>query len=70
MSPLNPKPGDGKQGSLGRALRKMTPRKSSFVNLLKGKGWNTEDLRSKDGLTDHDITSSKTVEISEESHLG
>jgi hypothetical protein len=28
-----------RKGALGRAVRKLTPRKSSFVNLLKGKGW-------------------------------
>ncbi|KAH7088405.1 hypothetical protein FB567DRAFT_441179 [Paraphoma chrysanthemicola] len=27
------------KGAFGRAVRKLTPRKSSFVNLLKGKGW-------------------------------
>jgi hypothetical protein len=25
--------------AFGRAVRKLTPRKSSFVNLMKGKGW-------------------------------
>ncbi|KAH4268213.1 hypothetical protein HBI81_010850 [Parastagonospora nodorum] len=35
-------PTDNK-GSFGRAMRKLTPRKSSFVNLLKGKGWGTGD---------------------------
>lgn len=28
-----------RKGAFGRAVRKLTPRKSSFVNLLKGKGW-------------------------------
>ncbi|KAF2444830.1 hypothetical protein P171DRAFT_359446 [Karstenula rhodostoma CBS 690.94] len=69
LPPLNPKPDDGKQGSLGRAIRKMTPRKSSFVNLLKGKGWNAEDLKSTDGSSDRDLTVSKTFETSEGSHL-
>ena len=31
------------KGAFGRAVRKLTPRKSSFVNLLKGKGWGKED---------------------------
>jgi hypothetical protein len=31
------------KGSFGRAVRKLTPRKSSFVNLLKGKGWGKGD---------------------------
>ncbi|KAF2872137.1 hypothetical protein BDV95DRAFT_635968 [Massariosphaeria phaeospora] len=34
-------------GPISRAVRKLTPRKSSIVNLLKGKGWNkTEDTQS------------------------
>jgi len=41
----------------------MTPRKGSFVNLLKGKGWNGEELRSMDGSADCDLTFS-----SEEDH--
>jgi hypothetical protein len=45
----------------------MTPRKSSFVNLLKGKGWNAEDLRLSDGSTERDLTISKGFETSEES---
>lgn len=28
------------RGAFGRAVRKLTPRKGSFFNLLKGKGWN------------------------------
>ncbi|OAG08123.1 uncharacterized protein CC84DRAFT_1162117, partial [Paraphaeosphaeria sporulosa] len=63
VPPLNAKPEDGNQGPLGRAIRKMTPRKSSFVNLLKGKGWNAEDV------TDRDVTLRKASETSEESHL-
>ncbi|KAF2000122.1 hypothetical protein P154DRAFT_599554 [Amniculicola lignicola CBS 123094] len=31
-----------KQGTMSRAMRKLTPRKNSLVNLLKGKGWNRE----------------------------
>ncbi|KAF2033643.1 hypothetical protein EK21DRAFT_58127 [Setomelanomma holmii] len=31
------------KGAFGRAVRKLTPRKSSFVNLLKGKGWGKTD---------------------------
>ncbi|KAJ4349913.1 uncharacterized protein N0V89_008533 [Didymosphaeria variabile] len=70
LPPLNPKPDDGKQGSLGRAIRKMTPRKSSFVNLLKGKGWNTDEVRSTCGSIDCDSTVTKVFESSKESHLG
>ncbi|KAJ4305162.1 hypothetical protein N0V90_000693 [Kalmusia sp. IMI 367209] len=71
LPPLNPKPDDGisKQGSFGRAVRKMTPRKSSFVNLLKGKGWNKEELISTGGSADHEFTlTTKTFESSEEDH--
>ncbi|KAF2997617.1 hypothetical protein E8E13_004042 [Curvularia kusanoi] len=31
------------EGPVGRAVRKLTPRKASFVNLFKGKGWNRSD---------------------------
>jgi hypothetical protein len=46
--PLHPprkhdNPPTDNKGSFGRAMRKLTPRKSSFVNLLKGKGWGTGD---------------------------
>jgi hypothetical protein len=30
-------------GPFGRAIRKLTPRKASLVNLMKGKGWNKSD---------------------------
>jgi predicted nucleic acid-binding Zn ribbon protein len=30
-------------GAFGRAMRKLTPRKASLVNLMKGKGWNKSD---------------------------
>lgn len=37
-----------RQGPIGRAVRKLTPRKASLVNLLKGKGWNrAEEGHSK-----------------------
>jgi len=29
--------------TFGRVIRKLTPRKSSMVNLLKGKGWKSSD---------------------------
>jgi len=50
------------QGPIGRAVRKLTPRKSSFVNLLKGKGWGTgrEDLKMTDGSTDYDLPSARS----------
>lgn len=35
--------GTNNKGAFGRAVRKLTPRKSSFVNLLKGKGWGKGD---------------------------
>ena len=28
------------KGPIGRAVRKLTPRKASLANLFKGKGWN------------------------------
>ena len=31
------------KGPIGRAVRKLTPRKASFANLFKGKGWNKND---------------------------
>ncbi|KAF3032204.1 hypothetical protein E8E12_001236 [Didymella heteroderae] len=31
------------KGPIGRAVRKLTPRKASFANLFKGKGWNRAD---------------------------
>ena len=31
------------KGPIGRAVRKLTPRKASFANLFKGKGWNRSD---------------------------
>ncbi|KAF2644897.1 hypothetical protein P280DRAFT_546311 [Massarina eburnea CBS 473.64] len=47
LYPINKYQRDGSNmGSIGRAVRKLTPRKSSFVNLIKGKGWNTDDVSS------------------------
>ncbi|KAF2660489.1 hypothetical protein K491DRAFT_60967 [Lophiostoma macrostomum CBS 122681] len=43
-----------RQGTFGRAVRKLTPRKSSFVNLLKGKGWNRENTKPSYGSSEHD----------------
>lgn len=40
-----------KQGAIGRAVRKLTPRKSSLVNLLKGKGWNRNDYEHMGEMT-------------------
>jgi hypothetical protein len=50
-----------KQGPIGRAVRKLTPRKSSFVNLLKGKGWNAgkEDGKMNEGTTEDVMPSAK-----------
>ncbi|KAJ4354925.1 hypothetical protein N0V95_003390 [Ascochyta clinopodiicola] len=37
------------RGAIGRAVRKLTPRKASFANLFKGKGWNrNEDTKPAD----------------------
>ncbi|KAF2687426.1 hypothetical protein K458DRAFT_362190 [Lentithecium fluviatile CBS 122367] len=66
LPPLNNrKHGDAtpKQGPIGRAVRKLTPRKSSFVNLLKGKGWGTdrENVKMTDGPADSTLPSAKSV---------
>jgi hypothetical protein len=42
-------PATDNKGSFGRAVKKLTPRKSSFVNLLKGKGWGKGD-EAQDGF--------------------
>ncbi|KAF2791487.1 hypothetical protein K505DRAFT_248859 [Melanomma pulvis-pyrius CBS 109.77] len=42
---------DNRQGPIGRAVRKLTPRKSSLVNLLKGKGWSKTE-----GIAEHTTT--------------
>lgn len=47
-----PKAGEGGGGAWGRAVRKLTPRKASLVNLLKGKGWN----RVEGSHSTHDLT--------------
>ncbi|KAF2712622.1 hypothetical protein K504DRAFT_531686 [Pleomassaria siparia CBS 279.74] len=54
MPPPKRKPDDDlKQGAIGRAVRKLTPRKSSFANLLKGvKGWNKTE-----GIAEHPVSS-------------
>ena len=31
------------KGPIGRTVRKLTPRKASFANLLRGKGWSRTD---------------------------
>jgi hypothetical protein len=47
-----------KQGPLSRAVRKLTPRKSSLVNLLKGKGWNrVDESKPENGLGEFDLFS-------------
>jgi hypothetical protein len=46
-------------GAFGRAMRKLTPRKASLVNLMKGKGWNKSDeARSGDAFEHNQETSS------------
>jgi hypothetical protein len=49
--------GTNNKGAFGRAVRKLTPRKSSFVNLLKGKGWGKGD----------EVKPPETIEQDEES---
>jgi hypothetical protein len=50
-----------RQGPISRAVRKLTPRKSSLVNLLKGKGWNRpEEMRPYHGWGERDPTLSLT----------
>lgn len=55
-----PKHAGGGGGAIGRAVRKLTPRKASLVNLLKGKGWNRNEEST------HDLT----IGSVEESLLG
>jgi hypothetical protein len=38
-----PEDQDTQKGAFGRAVRKLTPRKSSFMNLVRGKGWGKGD---------------------------
>jgi hypothetical protein len=59
-----------KQGPIGRAVRKLTPRKSSFVNLLKGKGWNTgkEEMKSTDDSADLSMPTAKSYTSFEGMH--
>lgn len=59
-----------RQGPIGRAVRKLTPRKSSFVNLLKGKGWNTgkEEMKMTDGFTAYGLPSAKSYGSFESTH--
>lgn len=40
-------------GAFGRAMRKLTPRKASLVNLMKGKGWNKSEEAKNNNLSDH-----------------
>jgi hypothetical protein len=37
-------------GAFGRAVRKLTPRKASLKNLLKGKGWGKGEEGSIDDV--------------------
>ena len=46
----------------------MTPRKSSFVNLLKGKGWVTDELKFTDGANDSEYTFSEVFDSGEDGH--
>jgi predicted nucleic acid-binding Zn ribbon protein len=40
-------------GAFGRAMRKLTPRKTSLVNLMKGKGWNRSDEIKHNEVSEH-----------------
>jgi hypothetical protein len=41
------------KGPIGRAVWKLTPRKASFANLFKGKGWNKSDEANAPALSGH-----------------
>lgn len=41
------------RGPIGRAVRKLTPRKASFASLLKGKGWNRNDTAKATDVAGH-----------------
>ncbi|CAN9145978.1 unnamed protein product [Alternaria alternata] len=47
-------------GPFGRAIRKLTPRKASLVNLMKGKGWNKfDEAKSEDAAERNQETESE-----------
>ena len=55
-----PAPIETETGALGRAIKKLTPRKSSLANLMKGKGWNKADeTKQNDASESHQETSSE-----------
>ena len=41
-------------GPFGRAIRRLTPRKASLVNLMKGKGWNKSDEAKSEDVAERD----------------
>jgi len=41
------------KGPIGRAVRKLTPRKASFANLFKCKGWNRADDTKTGDVSGH-----------------
>jgi hypothetical protein len=47
--------------AFGRAVRKLTPRKSSFVNLLKGKGWSKGDEEKPQDMPEQSIETSPHI---------
>lgn len=49
------------KGALGRAVRKLTPRKNSLVNLLKGKGWGKIDETKSYGSSEQNLETSSGV---------
>lgn len=48
------------KGAFGRAVRKLTPRKSSFVNLLKGKGWGKGDEVKPSNASEQGVQAAST----------
>jgi hypothetical protein len=52
--------GSTQKGAFGRAMRKLTPRKSSLVNLMKGRAWNRSDEM------DHNTVSEQNQDTSSE----
>ncbi|XPS73721.1 hypothetical protein M3J09_005858 [Ascochyta lentis] len=55
------------KGPIGRAVRKLTPRKASFANLFKGKGWNRNDDAKPADMSEHVSELQEIVDRSDES---
>lgn len=53
-----------RQGPISRAVRKLTPRKSSLVNLLKGRGWNrSEEVKAYHSCAERESTVNLTQDL-------